>query len=155
MAVGANFYWTRERRRDLRTDAVTRQSAPGAAYGWFEQSRALPYTCVVMNNAEGDMKKTAFFKTIRIDDQGGEADLKWPDGRTLTFSIQNRAFTDPPDREYPLFGVHEKGNPVPIAYAYAVDGSRRFGLNLGWFYVRCYAEGEVNASEIHLSDPSN
>jgi hypothetical protein len=26
---------------------------------------------------------------------------------------------------------------VPIAYAYAVDDSERYGLNLGWFYIRC------------------
>ncbi len=155
VVVGSAYYWTRDRRRDLKTDTVISEAAPGTAYGWFEQSRAHPFTCVILQSSDGDMKKATFFKTIKLDDQGGEADLAWPDGRLLTFSIQNRAFTSPPDREYPLFGIHEKGNPVPIAYAYAVDGSRRFGLNLGWFYIRCYADGEVNASEGHLNDIPN
>lgn len=57
-------------------------------------------------------------------------------------TIQARAFASPPDREYPLFRIHEKGHDVPIAYAYAADDAARFGLNIGWFYVRCYADGE-------------
>ncbi len=72
----------------------------------------------------------------------GEADSPWPDGRTLTITIHSRAFTSPPECEYPLFRIHEKGKEVPIAYAYAVDDATHFGLNLGWFYIRCDAEGE-------------
>ncbi len=126
VVVGPRYTWFRER--------------PGQ--DWFEQTRARPFTCMVQESADGDMRKTRFLKTIRLHDQGGEADIAWPDGRTLTFTIHARAFTSPPDREYPLFRIHEKGKDVPIAYAYAVDDAARFGLNLGWFYIRCYADGE-------------
>ena len=126
VVVGPRYTWFRET----------------AGHDWFEQTRARPFTCMVQQNAEGDMRKTQFLKTIRLHDQGGEADIAWPDGRTLTFTIHSRTFTSPPDREYPLFRIHEKGKEVPIAYAYAVDDAVRFGLNLGWFYIRCYAEGE-------------
>jgi len=127
IVVGPRYTWFRET----------------AGHDWFEQTRARAFTCMVQQNAEGDMRKTQFLKTIRLHDQGGEADIAWPDGRTLTFTIHSRAFTSPPDREYPLFRIHEKGKDVPIAYAYAVDDAGRFGLNLGWFYIRCYAEGEA------------
>ncbi len=126
IVVGPRYTWFRET----------------AGNDWFEQTRARPFTCMVQHNAEGEMRKTQFLKTIHLHDQGGEADIAWPDGRTLTFTIHSRAFTSPPDREYPLFRIHEKGKDVPIAYAYAVDDAGRFGLNLGWFYIRCYAEGE-------------
>ena len=126
LVVGPRYVWFRER--------------PG--HEWFEQSRARRVTCVVHEAADGDMRKTRFLKTIRLHDQGGQADIAWPDGRMLTFTIHNRAFSSPPDREYPLFRIHEKGKDVPIAYAYGVDNTARFGLNLGWFYARCYAEGE-------------
>ncbi len=126
LVVGPRYNWFREK--------------PGNE--WFEQTRARPFTCTVHENADGEMRKTRFLKTIHLHDQGGEADIAWPDGRTLTFTIHSRAFTSPPDREYPLFRIHEKGKVVPIAYAYAVDNATHFGLNLGWFYIRCYAEGE-------------
>jgi hypothetical protein len=127
IVVGPRYTWFRET----------------AGNDWFEQTRARPFTCMVQQNAAGEMRKTEFLKTIHLHDQGGEADIAWPDGRTLTFTIHSRAFTSPPDREYPLFRIHEKGQVVPIAYAYAVDDAGRFGLNLGWFYIRCYAEGEA------------
>jgi hypothetical protein len=126
LVVGPRYTWFRER--------------PG--FDWFEQTKARPFTCTVHENADGDMRKTRFLRTIRLHDQGGQADIAWPDGRTLTFTIHTRAFTSPPSLEYPLFRIHEKGKDVPIAYAYAVDDAARFGLNLGWFYVRCYAEGQ-------------
>jgi hypothetical protein len=126
LVVGPRYNWFREQ--------------PGIE--WFEQTRARPFTCMVQENADGDMRKTRFLKTIHLHDQGGAADIPWPDGRTLTFTIHSRAFTSPPEREYPLFRIHEKGKDVPIAYAYAVDNTARFGLNLGWFYIRCYADGE-------------
>ena len=126
LVVGPRYTWFREQ--------------PGNA--WFEQTKARRFTCVVHENADGDMRKTRYLKTIHLHDQGGEADILWPDGRTLTFTIHSRAFSSPPDREFPLFRIHEKGKDVPIAYAYAVDDAARFGLNLGWFYTRCYAEGE-------------
>lgn len=131
VVVGPRFTWYRER--------------PGQE--WFEQTRARPFTCMVQESADGDMRQTRFLKTIRLHDQGGEADIPWPDGRTLTFTIHARAFTSPPEREYPLFRIHEKGQDVPIAYAYAVDDAARFGLNLGWFYIRCYADGEELGSD--------
>jgi hypothetical protein len=126
LVVGPRYVWYREQ----------------AGQRWFEQTRARRFTCVVHASADGDMRKTRHLTTIHLHDQGGEADIAWPDGRTLTFTIHSRAFSSPPDREYPLFRIHEKGKEVPIAYAYAVDDAGRFGLNLGWFYVRCYAEGE-------------
>ncbi len=115
--------------------------------GWFQETRARFFACTVHENANGVMRETHPLTTIRLHDQGGEADIAWPDGRTLTFTIHTRAFTDPPDREYPLFRIHEKGKVVPIAYAYAVDGAKRFGLNLGWFYIRCYAEDDWATTE--------
>jgi hypothetical protein len=126
LVVGSRYNWFREK----------------AGQTWFEQTRARRFICTVHENAAGDMPKTKYYKTIRLHDQGGEADIPWPDGRILTFTIHARAFSSPPEREYPLFRIHEKGKAIPIAYAYAVDDTARFGLNLGWFYVRCYAEGE-------------
>ncbi len=126
LVVGPRYTWFREQQ----------------GHAWFEQTRVRPFTCMVQESADGDMRKTRFLKTIRLHDQGGQADIAWPDGRTLTFTIHSRAFTSPPDREFPLFRIHEKGKDVPIAYAYAVDDTARFGLNLGWFYIRCYADGE-------------
>ncbi len=57
---------------------------------------------------------------IELHDQGGAADI-----------------ASPSERVFPLFRIHEKGNHVPIAYAYAADNADRFGLNLGWFYILC------------------
>jgi hypothetical protein len=111
--------------------------APGSNHEWFQQTRARWFRCVVNHSATGDMTKTTRLTEVQLHDQGGEADIAWPDGRTLTFVIHTRAFTAPTDREFPLFRIHEKGNPVPIAYAYASDGADRFGLNLGWFYTLC------------------
>lgn len=108
---------------------------------WFEQTRARRFTCVVHQTADGIMRNTKYLTTVHLHDQGGEADIKWPDGRTLTYTIHNRAFSWPADHEYPLFRIHEKGKIEPIAYAYAADDATRFGLNLGWFYTRCYADG--------------
>ncbi len=126
LVVGPRYTWFRQK--------------PGN--DWFEQTKARRFTCMVQENAKGEMRNTQFLKTIHLHDQGGTADISWPDGRTLTFTIHSRAFSSPPEREYPLFRIHEKGKDVPIAYAYAVDDTARFGLNLGWFYIRCYAEGE-------------
>ncbi len=125
LVVGPRYSWFREQ--------------PGNE--WFEQTRARRFTCVVHEAANGVMRDTKYLKTVHLHDQGGEADIAWPDGRTLTFTIHNRAFSSPADHEYPLFRIHEKGNIIPIAYAYAADDATRFGLNLGWFYTRCYADG--------------
>jgi hypothetical protein len=126
LVVGPRYNWFREK--------------PGN--DWFEQTRARQFTCTVHENADGEMRQTRYLKTIHLHDQGGAADIPWPDGRTLTFTIHTRAFSSPAELEYPLFRIHEKGKEVPIAYAYAVDNATHFGLNLGWFYIRCYAEGE-------------
>lgn len=126
LVVGPRYTWFRE--------------SPGHA--WFEQTRARQFTCMVQQSGDGDMRKTRYLQTIHLHDQGGQADIAWPDGRTLVFTIHTRAFSSPANREYPLFRIHEKGKDVPIAYAYAVDDASHFGLNLGWFYIRCYAEGE-------------
>jgi hypothetical protein len=136
VVVGERFQWVRQR-----------TAAPGAAYGWFEQTRARMFTCSVHEDAAGQMRDTRYFTSIRLHDQGGAADIAWPDGRTLTFTIHTRAFTSPPSDESPLFRIHEKGKTVPIAYAYASAGATRFGLNLGWFYIRCYAEGHESPFE--------
>ena len=126
VVVGSRYAWYREQ----------------SGNEWFEQTRVRPFTCFVQEAADGVMRNTRFLKTIHLHDQGGEADIAWPDGRTLTFTIHTRAFTSPSTLEYPLFRIHEKGNPVPIAYAYASGEDSHFGLNLGWFYVRCYADGQ-------------
>jgi hypothetical protein len=135
VVIGPRYAWT------------SGAGAPAPDDGWFEQIRARQFTCTVHEAANGQMRDTRYLTTVHLHDQGGTADIAWPDGRTLTFTIHNRAFTMPPDREYPLFRIHEKGKTVPIAYAYAVDDTKRFGLNLGWFYIRCYAEGEWSAAE--------
>ena len=144
--IGPRYFWQREREMD-RKGKVLSELAPGAGDAWYEESKARLFSCEVHENPDGIMAQTKYLTTIHLHDQGGEADIAWPDGRTLTFTIHERAFTSPPDREYPLFRVHEKGKTVPIAYAYAVDGASRFGLNLGWFYIRCYAEGDSSSVE--------
>jgi hypothetical protein len=122
VVVGPREYWQRD---------VT------AGPGWFEQTRARDFRCVVNHAADGDMTRTRKLTTIDVDDQGGEADIAWPDGRQLTFVVHRRAFTSPSDREFVLYRIHEKGRHVPLAYAYAEDTATRFGLNLGWFYILC------------------
>jgi hypothetical protein len=140
LAIGPNFHWVRDRRRHLRDDRVTWEMAPGSNYAWFEQTKARWFRCEVNHSANGDMTQTKPLTKIELHDQGGEADIAWPDGRTLTFTIHTRAFTSPSERVFPLFRIHEKGQTVPIAYAYAVDDAERFGINLGWFYTLCYAQ---------------
>lgn len=143
LLVGENQMWERAETRNARTGALVWEMAPGTGFDWYQQTRARPFTCNIFENADGVMAKTAYLKTIRLHDQGGATDIAWPDGRTLTFTIHTRAFSSTPDRQYPLFRIHEKGNPVPIAYAYSVDQTKRFGLNLGWFYIRCYEDGDI------------
>ena len=137
VVVGPRFHWARDRRLSLKDGSVTWEMAPGSGYRWFEQTKARWFSCNVNHSPSGDMTRTEKLTSIELHDQGGEADIAWPDGRTLTFVIHTRAFTSPPDREFPLFRIHEKGKTVPIAYAYAVDDAERFGLNLGWFYILC------------------
>ena len=141
--LGENQMWERAEARTPRTRALVWEMAPGTGFDWYQQTRARPFTCNIFENADGIMAKTAYLKTIHLHDQGGASDIEWPDGRTLTFTIHTRAFSSTPDRQYPLFRIHEKGNPVPIAYAYSVDQTKRFGLNLGWFYIRCYEDGDI------------
>lgn len=138
LTIGPKHHWVRNRARAPQTDAVAWEFAPGAGDDFIEGTKARWFACGVQENPDGDMTKTKPYKDIEIHDQGGEADIPWPDGRTLTFVIHDRAFSSPPDREFPLFRIHDKKNmTVPIAYAYTVDESERFGLNLGWFYIRC------------------
>ena len=141
LVVGATVQWVRER------------LDKGSDYGWFEQARAKMFVCSVHEDAAGVMRNTKHLTDVRLHDQGGAVDIPWPDGRTLTFRIQSRAFTSPADYVSPLFGVHEKGKTVPIAYAYTSQDANRFGLNLGWFYIRCYAEGSESAMERFASQP--
>jgi hypothetical protein len=143
LIVAKDHLWERAETRRARGGAVTWEMAPGSGYDWYQQTRARPYTCNVFASTNGEMAKSAYLQTIHLHDQGGEAEIAWPDGRTLVFTIHTRAFTATPERAYPLFRIHEKGNPVPIAYAYAVDRNTRFGLNLGWFYVRCYDDADI------------
>ncbi len=143
LVIGKDYQWERGQARQERSGKIVWEMAPGSGYGWYQQPRARPFTCNIFEDAKGEMAKTKFLKTIHLHDQGGEADVAWPDGRTLTFTIHQRAFTATPERLYPLFRVHEKGNPIPIAYAYAVDSNSRFGLNLGWFYIRCYDDRDI------------
>ncbi len=141
--VGDRLYWQRARQLEARSDRTLGELTPGSSFGWSELTRARDFRCTVNHDATGDMTRTARLTTIDLDDQGGEADIAWPDGRTLTFVIHRRAFASPPDREFVLFRIHEKGNHVPIAYAYAGDAADRFGLNLGWFYILCAPRGNA------------
>lgn len=146
IVVGPNYYWARDRRRASADGSVTWEMAPGSNYEWFEQTRARWFTCTVNHNPDGDMTKTQLLTTVNLHDQGGEADIDWPDGRTLTFIIHTRAFTTPSQRVFPLFRIHEKSNrTVPIAYAYTVDDADRFGLNLGWYYTLCQVRDDAAA----------
>jgi hypothetical protein len=140
LVIGPRYHWVKSKMRKLKGDALASEMTPGDT--WLEQTKARWFSCTVNRNADGDMTKTSYFTTVRLHDQGGEADIAWPDGRTLTFVIHTRAFTSPTEREFPLFRIHEKGNHVPIAYAYAADDAERFGLNLGWFYTLCYVKGQ-------------
>lgn len=149
LAIGPRFVWERAQGRDPKTGTITWELAPGSRFGWYQQTRARRYTCNVFGDADGVMAKTRFVTQIHLHDQGGAAEFAWPDGRTLVFTIHTRAFTSTPNHEYPLFRVHEKGNPVPIAYAYAVDSNTRFGLNLGWFYIRCYDDADATPQELN------
>jgi hypothetical protein len=136
--VGPRYYWSRDRRFTYADNKVTYEMAPGSNYGWFEQTKTRMMACEVLADPAGDMTKTKKLTDIELHDQGGEAAIAWPDGRDLRFVIHTRAFTSPPEREFPLFRIHDARNmAVPIAYAYAVDDAERYGLNLGWFYVRC------------------
>jgi hypothetical protein len=137
LTIGPKHHWVRNRARDVKGN-VAWEFAPGAGDDFIEGTKARWFACHVEQDPNGDMPKTKFLTNIELHDQGGEADIAWPDGRTLTFLIHDRAFTSPTDREFPLFRIHDKKNmTVPIAYAYAVDEAERFGLNLGWFYIRC------------------
>lgn len=147
IVVGEKYQWTRERRVDLKTEQVHNSMASEAKKDWFKQTRAQLFTCVILQNPEGDMRKPSYLTTIHLHDQGDEVDIPWPDGRTLTFTLHSRAFTNPTDHQYPLFRVHEKNNPLPIAYAWANDGAKRFGINIGWFYTRCYEDGDIDPIE--------
>ena len=134
--VGPKHYWTRDRRFSYADNKVTWEMAPGSNYAWFEQTKARWMACEVLDSPDGDMTKSKKLMDISLHDQGGEADIKWPDGRDLKFVIHTRAFTSPPDRQFPLFRIHDKKNmAMPITYA--VDDAERYGLNLGWFYIRC------------------
>ncbi|MBL8631466.1 MAG: chromophore lyase CpcT/CpeT [Rhodospirillaceae bacterium] len=140
LTIGPKHHWTRNRARDAKNNVVW-EFAPGAGEDFVEGTKARWFSCGIQESADGDMTKTKPYKTITLHDQGGEAAVPWPDGRTLVFVIHDRAFTSPPDREFPLFRIHDQKNmTVPIAYAYAVDEAERFGLNLGWFYIRCQVQ---------------
>lgn len=141
--VGDRLYWQRARQLEARSDRTLGELTPGSSFGWSELTRARDFRCTVNQNAAGDMTRTTRLTSIDLDDQGGEADIAWPDGRTLTFIIHRRAFASPPDREFVLFRIHEKGKHVPVAYAYAGDAADRFGLNLGWFYILCAPRGNA------------
>jgi hypothetical protein len=135
--LGPDYNWTRDRRISRETGEVTWDQTEGANYAWIQMTKARRFICTVNYNLAGDMTKTEFLTEIEVHDQGGAADIAWPDGRTLEFQLHTREFASPSEREFPLFRIHEKGNYVPIAYGYAVDDADRFGLNLGWFYTLC------------------
>lgn len=137
--IGPRFVWVKAGLRD-KAGRLVQDMAPGSGFDWHQATRARTFSCDVFGDPNGDMANTKFVRKISLHDQGGVAEIPWPDGRTLEFTIHTRAFSIAPTREHPLFRVHEKGNPVPIAYAYAEDDSDDFGLNLGWFYIRCAAQ---------------
>ena len=140
VVLGPNHYWTRDRQVSRETGEVTWNETAGGQYDWIQATKARWFICTVNYNLDGDMLNTEFLTEIELHDQGGSADIDWPDGRTLEFQLHTREFASPSDRVFPLFRVHEKGNHVPIAYAWAVDDADRFGINLGWFYTLCRAK---------------
>ena len=137
IVIGPDHYWFRDQRRDLETEEVVWELIPGSNFQYLQLTKARWFSCVVNYNLDGDMTATEYLTTITLHDQGGEAPITYPDGKEYYFTIHDRAFTAPSDRTFPLYRIHEKGNHVPIAYAYAVDDADRFGLNLGWFYTLC------------------
>ena len=137
VVLGPNHHWTRDRLISRATGEVTWDQTEGANYAWIQMTKAHWFICTVNYNLDGDMLKTEFLTEIEVHNQGGKADIAWPDGRTLEFQLHTREFSSPSERVFPLFRIHEKGNYVPIAYGYAVDDADRFGLNLGWFYTLC------------------
>ncbi|MYA30925.1 MAG: hypothetical protein F4Y31_06790 [Gammaproteobacteria bacterium] len=137
VVLGPNHYWTRDRQISRETGEVTWNETGGDRYDWIQATKARWFICTVNYNLDGDMLNTEFLTEIELHDQGGSADIEWPDGRTIEFQLHTREFASPSDRVFPLFRVHEKGNHVPIAYAWAVDDADRFGINLGWLYALC------------------
>lgn len=137
VVLGPQHNWTRDRLISRETGEVTWDQTEGADYAWIQMTKARRFICTINYNLDGDMRKTEFLTEIEVHDQGGAADIAWPDGRTLEFQLHDREFGSPSERKFPLFRIHEKGNTVPIAYAYAVDDADRFGINLGWFYTLC------------------
>ena len=137
VVLGPGHYWTRDRQISRETGEVTWNETAGGRYDWIQATRVRWFICTVNYNLDGDMLNTEFLTEIELHDQGGSADIDWPDGRTLEFQLHTREFASPSDRVFPLFRVHEKGNHLPIAYAWAVDDADRFGINLGWFYTLC------------------
>ena len=137
VVLGPQHNWTRDRLISRKTGEVTWDQTEGADYAWIQMTKARRFICTINYNLDGDMRKTEFLTEIEVHDQGGAADIAWPDGRTLEFQLHDREFGSPSERKFPLFRIHEKGNTVPIAYAYAVDDADRFGINLGWFYTLC------------------
>lgn len=137
VVLGPQHNWTRDRLISRETGEVTWDQTEGADYAWIQMTKARRFNCTINYNLDGDMRKTEFLTEIEVHDQGGAADIAWPDGRTLEFQLHDREFGSPSERKFPLFRIHEKGNTVPIAYAYAVDDADRFGINLGWFYTLC------------------
>lgn len=135
--VGPGHYWFRDRQEDSEPGELASGQGPGVNFAFLQSTKARRFVCSVAYNLDGDMTRTEFLTEIELHDQGGAADIDWPDGRTLEFIIHTREFAAPSERVFPLYRIHEKGNHVPIAYAYAVDNADRFGLNLGWFYILC------------------
>ncbi len=143
--LGPKYQWDRVKAISKATGEVTWEGAEGSNFAWIQMAKARRFTCTVNYNLEGDMLKTEFLTEIEVHDQGGATDIEWPDGRTLEFQLHTREFASPSERVFPLFRVNEKGNPVPISYAWAVDDADRFGINLGWFYALC-SEKELEES---------
>lgn len=137
VVLGPDYNWTRDRQINRQTGEVHWNQTKDDNYTWIQMSKARTFACSVNHNPNGDMTKTEALTEIELHDQGGAVDVAWPDGRTLEFQLHTREFTSPSERKFPLFRILEKGEHVPIAYAYTVDDADRFGLNLGWFYVLC------------------
>jgi len=73
--IGEKHYWFRNLQEGGRDDLPP----------FVEGTKARRFVCSVAYNLEGDMTRTEPLTEIELHDQGGAADIDWPDGRTLEF----------------------------------------------------------------------
>lgn len=138
-SVGPENFWFRDAIRRLDDDSVTWQMA-GDSADFFMADKVQWFACDVNYNAAGDMTATERLETVELHDQGGVAEIAYPDRTGLKLILHNREFRAGATDRFRILRLHEGNNPVPIAYGYAIVPAERFGFNLGWFYTLCRAK---------------